>query len=106
MEAGEDSLNYLVRLSLTIAKLEKGRNWSADKGAGLQAWRLEFELQPRGTHVLKGGDPLFSIFHARLWHTRSKTEECEGEEEGPTHPYLQLPSSPGSQLQASSTKVQ
>lgn len=37
VEAEEDSLNYLVRPSLTIAKLEKGWNCSADKGAGLQA---------------------------------------------------------------------
>lgn len=37
MEGVEDNLNYLVRPSLTIAKVKKGRNWSADKGAGLQA---------------------------------------------------------------------
>lgn len=32
--------------------------------------------------------------HMWLRHTRLKIEECEEEEEGPTHPYLQLPSSP------------
>lgn len=47
-----------------------------------------------GTHILEGGDPLFSNFHMWLRHTRSKIEACEEEEEGPTHPYLQLPSSP------------